>query len=91
MYFASLAEMLAGLICAGMHGFIQLSYSEHRLTPYLAGSIFLILHGLLNLRFYFELVNGGDEMGDSMMLPYKPEPVEDDDSMVEKDDISVGV
>jgi hypothetical protein len=45
---------------------------------------------LISLRFYFELACGGDETGDSMLLPYMHEP-ELNDYVDESGEISVGV
>jgi hypothetical protein len=68
--------ILGGLICFAIHFAIFFNSKSTHLTPYLAAGLFLFLHGLLNVRLYLELLDGGDE-GNTMMLPFKTEKVDD--------------
>ena len=61
---------MAALICFAIHIAIFFNSKSTHLTPFMASGSFLILHGLLNVRLYLELKDGGDD-GNTMMLPFK--------------------
>ena len=72
-------------MCFGIHLSVYFSPKSTKLTPYLASSAFLLLHGLMSIRLYWELDDGGDS-GSAMMLPFKNE--EDDEILEEMTEIS---
>lgn len=76
--------ILGALICFSIHLAIFFNSKSTHLTPYMATGSFLFLHGLLNVRLYWELKEGGDE-GNTMMLPFKTEKM--DDGIEEMSDI----
>lgn len=79
------------MFCFGIHLSVYFSPKATKLTPYLASGAFLLLHGLLNIRLYWELDDGGDS-GNSIMLPFvtgNSEEDYDDGSVEEMREISV--
>ena len=76
---------MGALVCFGIHLSVYFSPKSTKLTPYLASSAFLLLHGLMSIRLYWELDDGGDS-GSAMMLPFKNE--EDDEILEEMTEIS---
>ena len=65
----SIGMILGGFLCLLMHLYLASRPVPIKYTPYLAGGMFLILHGLMSFRLFWELQNGVDQ-GGVIMLPY---------------------
>lgn len=76
--------LTVGLIAIAIHFllFIQPSATSH-ITPFLPVGGFLLLNGLLNLKLYRELLDGG-EHEQAILLPYTPDIKDEDAWMVEE-------
>ena len=74
-------------MCFGIHLSVYFSPKSTKLTPYLASSAFLLLHGLMSIRLYWELDDGGDS-GNVMMLPFKKEEDDENEIVEEMTEIS---
>ena len=78
---------MGALVCFGIHLSVYFSPKSTKLTPYLASSAFLLLHGLMSIRLYWELDDGGDS-GNVMMLPFKKEEDDENEIVEEMTEIS---
>lgn len=72
---------MGAFFCFGIHLSVYFSANPTKLTPYLASGAFLLLHGLMNIRLYWELSDGGDS-GNVMFLPFKSETSEEEDGVI---------
>lgn len=75
---------MGALVCFAVHLSVYFSPKSTKLTPYLASSAFLLLHGLMSIRLYMELDDGGDS-GNAMMLPFKTGNNEEDEEEEEEE------
>lgn len=84
----SIGMIFGGLLCFLMHLWLASRLVPVKYTLYLPGGMFLILHGLMSFRLFWELQNGVDE-GGVIMLPYCLQEIDNEEEEANLDSAAV--